>query len=174
MDVAAFRKAYGPWLDSVRPLMEAKDWKGAFPTFPFPSPTTSPWTPLSKPLAECKLALFSTAGVYLHDSQEPFDAENYEGDWSFREVPTDVRPEQIAFAHTHYDQTNAKEDLNCVVPLEPLRGLVAEGVIGGLISPFFSISGYCTRPDMVAEETGPRIAERLRELGADVFLNISV
>ncbi len=50
----------------------------------------------------------------------------------------------------------------------------AEGAIGGLVSPFFSISGYCTRPDLVAEETAPRIAERVAALGADVLLNVAV
>lgn len=174
MDLAAFRKAYPGWLEEVRPLLEVKDWKGAFPSFPFPQTAGTPWTPLGKPLEQCRVALLSTAGVYLRDTQEPFDAENYEGDWSFREVPCDLRPEQTAIAHTHYDHANAEEDLNCVVPLAPLQGLVAEGVIGELISPFFSISGYCTRADMVAEETGPRIAERLRELGADVLLNVPV
>jgi D-proline reductase (dithiol) PrdB len=174
MDVTAFREAYGPWLEETRPLLEAADWKGAFATFPFPRPAEAPWSPLEKPLAECRVALLSTAGVYLRDSQQPFDAENIEGDWSFREVPCSAKPADLSIAHTHYDHANAEADLNTVLPLDRLRELQAEGFIGELLSPFFSISGYCTRPDLVAEETAPRVVERMKALGADALLNVAV
>lgn len=174
MDVAAFREAYGPWFDEVKPMLEAADWKGAFATFPFPRPTTTPWTPFTKPLSECRVALLSTAGVYLKESQERFDAENIEGDWTFREVPTSITPQDWEIAHTHYDHTSAEADLNAVVPLERLRELERDGVIGELLSPFFSVSGYCTRPDKIAEGAGPQIAERVRSLGADLLLNVAV
>jgi D-proline reductase (dithiol) PrdB len=174
MDLAAFKAAYGPWLDKVRPLLEAKNWKEAFATYPFPTPQAAPWTPFTKDLSACKVALVNSAGVYVKGEQEPFDAENVEGDWRFREVPTDIRPDQVAIAHTHFDHTVAEQDLNCVFPLDPLRGLAAEGVIGEFLSPVFSISGYCTTADKITEESAPAIVARLQEMGADVVLNIPI
>jgi hypothetical protein len=35
-------------------------------------PRPIPWTPLAKPLSECNVALFSSAGIALKDDQ-PFD-----------------------------------------------------------------------------------------------------
>lgn len=174
MDVAAFQEAYGPWFKEVKPLLEASDWKAAMANFPYPQPATAPWTPFGKDLKDCRVALLSTAGVYLKDSQQPFDAENIEGDWTFREVPTSITPKDIAIAHTHYPHASAETDLNAVLPLDRLREFVEEGLIGELLSPLFSVSGFCTRPDKVAEETAPQIAERVKALGADLLLNVAV
>ena len=174
MDVAGFREKYGPWMEEVRPLLEAKDWKSAFASYPFPQPATAPWTPFSKELGQCRVALLSTAGIYLKDSQQRFDAENIEGDWSFRELPRTIKPDEVALAHTHYDHASADADLNAVLPLDRLGELEKEGVIGELLTPIFSISGYCTRPDLVAEQTAPQIAARVKEMRADVLLNIPV
>ena len=38
-----------------------------------------PWKPLNKPLADCRLALVTTAGVHLA-GQNPFDVSAKEGD----------------------------------------------------------------------------------------------
>lgn len=174
MDLAAFKADYGPWLEQVRPLLEAAKFKEAFATYPFPQPRTAPWTPFSKDLSACKVALVSTAGVYVKGEQQPFDAENIEGDWTFREVRTNLRADQVVIAHTHFDHTVAEQDLNCVLPLERLHELAAEGVIGELLSPFFSISGYCTTADKIVEQSAPAIVARLKEMGADVLLNIPI
>ncbi|RMD94227.1 MAG: hypothetical protein D6813_02590, partial [Calditrichaeota bacterium] len=48
-----------------------------------------PWTPLKKPLDQCKLALVSTAGFVLPD-QKPFDNTIKGGDWSYRIIPDDI------------------------------------------------------------------------------------
>lgn len=174
MDLAAFKAAYGPWLEEVRPLLEAGNWKEGFKTYPFPKPAAAPWTPFTKDLKDCRVALVSTAGVYVKGGQEPFDAPNIEGDWTFREVPTSIRADQVGIAHAHFDHEVAEKDLNCVLPLERLHELAAEGVIGKLLSPFFSISGYCTRADKITEESAPGIVERVQEMGADVVLNIPI
>ncbi|MCZ6841216.1 MAG: glycine/sarcosine/betaine reductase selenoprotein B family protein [SAR324 cluster bacterium] len=174
MDLAAFKAAYGPWLESVRERMEAGDFKEAFKTYPFPQPADAPWTPFTKELGQCKVAVLSTAGLYLEGEQTPFDAPHIEGDWTFREVPTDTPAEKMGMAHTHFDHGVAEQDLNSVLPLDRLRELQAEGVIGELLSPFFSITGYCTRADKLTEETAPAIVARLQEMGADVLLNIPI
>lgn len=174
MDFEAFRARYPGWLEATRPLLEAKNWKESFKTYPFVVNEDCPWTPLEKPLAECRLAMLSTAGLYLPGEQPPFRAEDYEGDWTFRELPTDVAPEQFAIAHDHYDHAWAEQDRNCVYPLQRLRELQAEGFIGEIAATHYSISGYCTRADLVAEHTALEIAKHAAQSGVDVLLHIPV
>jgi hypothetical protein len=40
------------------------------------------WTPVTKPLSECVVSLFTTGGIHLR-SDPPFDVDNPHGDWSF-------------------------------------------------------------------------------------------
>ncbi|HKI98516.1 MAG TPA: glycine/sarcosine/betaine reductase selenoprotein B family protein [bacterium] len=174
MDVETFRSRYPAWLEATRPLLEAKDWGASFKTYPFAVNTESPWAPQAKPLAECRVALLSTAGLYVPGEQPPFRAEDIEGDWSFRELPEGVAPEALAIAHDHYDHTRAETDRNCVYPHARLRELATAGVIGEVASRHYSISGYCTRPDHIVERSAPQIVQRLRQDRVDVLLHVPV
>ena len=174
MDIAEFRARYPAWLDTVRPLLEAKNWKDAFLTYPFPVHDQAPWTPMTRPLAECRVAMLSTAGLYVKDDQPRFKAEHIEGDWTLRELADEVPLAALDIAHTHYDNARAREDVNCVYPLERLRELAAAGVIGGLATRHYSISGYCTRADWITERTAPQVVERLQADRVDVLLHIPV
>lgn len=174
MDIPAFRERYPAWLEAARPFLDVKDWTAAFKGYPYPIHDEAPWTPLAKPLAQCRLAVLTTAGLYVAGEQPPFNAEDIEGDWTLRELPDDVALDALDIAHTHYDHTRAREDLNCVYPHDRLRELVADGVVGALASRHYSISGYCTRADLVAERTAPQMVERLRADGVDALLHIPV
>ena len=57
-------------------------------------PVTTTMTPLRKPLAECSVALATTAGLSL-PGQPPFDTTIKMGDSSFREIPSDVVLESL-------------------------------------------------------------------------------
>lgn len=174
MDTAAFRAAYPQWLEQTRPLLEAADWKAAFKTYPFVVNDDAPWTPLAKPLAQCRVAMLTTAGLYVPGEQPPFRAADIEGDWTFRELPDDVPAERLAIAHDHFDHGRAEQDINCVYPHARLRELVAEGVLGGLTPVHYSISGYCTRPDLLVEHTVPEVVASLRQQRADVLFHVPV
>ncbi len=174
MNIAAFQTAYPGWLEQARPYLEAADWKSSFRDFPYVKNADSPWTPLEKPLRECRVAMLSTAGLYLKEDHAPFSAGDIEGDWSFRELPEDAPSGQLAIAHEHYPQKHVEQDLNCVYPRDRMAELVAQGVIGELAPRNFSISGYCTRVDKVVEETVPQIVERLKADRVDALLHIPV
>lgn len=174
MALEPFRAAFGPWLEQVRPLLEARDWGPAFKSYPFVRNSRVPWSPLEKDLSRCRVALLTTAGLYLKGEQEPFDAAVIEGDWSHREFPAETPAEALGIAHDHYDHARALEDINSVLPLDRFRELEAEGVIGELAGTVFSITGYCPRADMIAEETTPKIVAGLKALEADVLFHIPV
>jgi D-proline reductase (dithiol) PrdB len=174
LDVERFRAAYPAWLAAMRPLLEARNWKDAFKTYPYAVNTESPWTPLGKPVAQCRIAVLTTAGLYLAGAQPPFRATDIEGDWTVRELPGDVTVERIAIAHDHYDPARARADLNCVFPIDRLREMVDDGLIGELADVHYSISGYCTRADQVAEHTAPQVVARARQDRVDALLHIPV
>ena len=67
-----------------------------------------PETILSKPLAECKVALLSTAGVHLK-TDIPFNLDLYPGDHTVRIVPGDAREEDLTVTHMYYDTKSAKK-----------------------------------------------------------------
>jgi len=61
-------------------------------------------------LTQSRLLFISSAGGYLRDSQEAYDAENVLGDYTIRRFAVNTPFDQIAYAHTHYDHTAVNAD----------------------------------------------------------------
>ena len=169
-----FRQQYQRWLAATKPLLEAGAFKRAFATYPFLRYVEAPWAPLRRPLCESTLALVSTAGLYLKETQTPFDAANIEGDTSYRVFPHTVQPGQLGIAHEHYPHHYAEQDLNTVLPLEHLHALVREGIIGRFATRVYSISGYLTDAAAFAEGSARHIAAQMRADGVEAALIIPV
>jgi hypothetical protein len=118
-------------------------------------------------LAQSRLLLISSAGGYLPDEQEPFDAANDLGDYSIRTFPVDTPFEQIAFAHDHYDHTAVTTDSQVLLPLQHLQDMVAAGKIGALTPSVISYSGYQPDISRTLDETIPAILQDAQEQQAD-------
>jgi D-proline reductase (dithiol) PrdB len=129
-----------------------------------------PWAALGRPLSECRVALIASGGIY-RSGQIAF---HFKDDASYRVIPTAVDTAELRATHFAYDLTDARQDVNAVFPLDTLRGLVAEGVIGGLVEEAYAFMGgiYSTR--RVTDELAPRLAERVVDQGADVALLVPV
>ena len=125
------------------------------------------WTPLTKPLSECVVSLFTTGGVH-HKSDEPFDIISAHGDWSFREIPNDISTSELTITHSHYSHVDADRDVNCMFPLDRLRELCDQGIIGGVASKSFSIMGFNPDPANLTEKTAPSLADGFKATGADL------
>ncbi len=110
-------------------------------------------------LSASRLILISSAGGYLPEKQQPFDAAHPLGDYTIRSFQTSTPLDQLAFAHDHYDHAAVNQDQQVLVPLRHLEDLVAERVIGELASSVVSFMGY--QPDVarVIEETIPAIVQ---------------
>ncbi len=134
------------------------------------------WTPLPKPLNRCNVALMTSAGIFLKDSQEGFDEErewaNPEwGDPTYRAIPRDVRQEQIGCSHLHINRTDLLEDVDVVLPIRAFTALENEGRIGALAAEHYSFMGYQERKLLDWRNTqGPELAARLKEQQVDVLL----
>lgn len=120
-------------------------------------------------LSQSKLALITSAGGYLKDSQQPYDAENDKGDYTIRVFPSDTALDSIAYAHTHYDHTAVDEDPQVLVPLRHLEDMVAEGKIGEL-APVISFMGYQPDAAQVVDETAPAIVKAAKEANVQAAL----
>lgn len=124
-----------------------------------------PWTPLRKPISSCRLALISSGGIMYRD-QPRFHRE----DASYRRIPKDAQRADLYIWHFGYPTADAEADPNCVFPLERLRELEAQGVIGELSDPAFAFMGGIYSARKVREELAPRILAELRAARVDAFL----
>ena len=127
------------------------------------------FTPLSRPLADSRVALVSSAGVHL-DDQEAFHVETVAGDPSYRLIPDDVDLGRLRFTHTHYDTSSAEEDPNVVFPIDRLHEAVTEGRIGATSSVHIGMMGFNPDPGSIADVTAPAVAEILSAEQVDVVV----
>jgi len=172
--IAAFRDRYADWWEGARGLIAEHRYGAAFQTYPWPTFAETPWAPVTKPLADSRLAVVSTGGLYRHGVDPPFDVEALEGDPSWRAIPRDAPPSSLSIAHTHFPNEMALADLNTIFPLSLLGELIGEGALGELAGTHYSTMGYQLRVADLAEGTAPLIAARMREEGVDVALIVPV
>lgn len=130
-----------------------------------------PWTPIAKPLAQCRLALVTTAGVH-HATHPPFDMQDAQGDPSFRELDGATIEADFRITHDYYDHRDAERDLNIVLPLARLREFVAEGTLGSLAERHYGFMGHIDGPHIatLSEQTAPAVAALLKAAGVDLVL----
>ena len=130
-----------------------------------------PWTPMAKPLAQCTVALITTAGVARNDDV-PFDQEGerrnpWWGDPTYRTIPQGTTESEVKLYHMHIDPRFGQEDLDVVLPMRRLGELASEGVIGRPADTHYSIMGYQLRPQVLESETAPAIAREMKAQGVD-------
>jgi D-proline reductase (dithiol) PrdB len=172
--IAEFRARYADWWPAARPLLAAHEYAAAFKTYPWPSLPDTPWTPLTRPLSACRVAVVTTAGLYRPGLDAPFDTDALEGDPSMRALPVGTPRQHLAIAHPHFNHEVADADINTIYPIERLETLRAAGVIGALAPTHHSLMGFTTRAADLAEGTAPAIAASMRHEGVDVALVIPV
>jgi D-proline reductase (dithiol) PrdB len=150
---------------SFRPMYEGR---GAFPGEEEPV-----WAPFEKRLAESRIALLTSAGMYLKDSQPSFDLEHEQthpewGDPSWRSIPTSSEPADVRIAHLHINDEDLLADPEIALPARLLERLAGEGVIGGAAAEHLSVMGYQDR-DLAGwrDKTAPELVAHLRDQNAD-------
>ena len=127
-----------------------------------------PWTPLVKPLPQCRVALASSGGIYRRD-QPPFELHD---DTTIRTIPTDTPAADLAVRHFGYPTADAERDPNCVFPLERMRELVAAATVGALAPTALTFMGGIYSQRRVHAELLPRVVDFLKPLQVDLFLLI--
>ena len=150
---------------TFRPLYEGR---GTFPGEEAPV-----WATFEKRLAESRIALLTSAGIYLKGSQPSFDLEREQtrpewGDPSWRPIQAAAKPEDLGVAHLHINDEDLLADPEIALPMNLLGELASEGVVGGAAAEHVAVMGYQDRSlrDW-RDKTAPEVIAHLRSQSAD-------
>jgi D-proline reductase (dithiol) PrdB len=151
---------------STRLFLRAYPWRRIAPT---------PWSPLRKPAAECRVALVSSAGFVL-PGQPPFDDTIRGGDCTFRVIPgtADVRTFIDCHRSESFDHRGMRQDPNLAFPLDRLRELAADGIVGQAAPRHLSFMGSITAPGRLIRDTAPAAVDTLVADQVDLALFVPV
>ena len=153
---------------SFRPLYEGRG--------PFRGEEEPVWAPFEKRLSEARIALLSSAGLYVRGRQPSFDLDREQehpewGDPTWRVIPASASGAEVGVAHLHINDADVLADSEIALPMRLLASLAEEGVIGGAVAEHVAVMGYQDRhlPDW-RSTTAPAIIEHLRTQGADALV----
>ena len=129
---------------------------------------STPWT-VAKPASKSRFAIISTAGIQRR-GEPPFAV----GSADFRLLPGDLSAADLVMSHisTNFDRTGFQEDHNVVFPIDRLRELEAEGVIGSVAAMHYAVMG-ATPPEKM-EANARNLAGMLKKDQVDAVLLVPV
>jgi D-proline reductase (dithiol) PrdB len=138
------------------------------------APQEIPWTPLDRPLTESAVALVSSAGLALK-TDRPFD-QYLERDnpwWSdpgCRLLPRDTTGADVRLYHMHMNPGLVEQDLNTLMPLQPLKALAARGVIGATAQNHYAYMGYTLQPAALLAQGAPDMIRQMKAEGVNIVV----
>jgi D-proline reductase (dithiol) PrdB len=145
-------------LDKVRDIREGGGFDG------------NPWVD-GPPLAQRRVAVITTAGLHVREDR-PFAPGAAATD--YRVIPGTAgaggHASELVMSHlsVNYDRTGFQQDLNVVLPLDRLRELAREGVIGSVADFHYSFMGAA--PIRQLEPAARRLAGLLKQDKVDAVL----
>lgn len=167
------RHTFGVWGFSVMASLGdlSLKYRVFLRAYPYRRVDWSPGAVLMKSLSEARVAAITSAGYYLPD-QPPFDTSIRGGDTSYRVIPqhVDVQALRIGHRSDSFDSRGMQADKNLALPLDRLRELERDRVIGAVAPRHFSIMGSITAPGRLMSTTAPEIASLLHEDQVDAVL----
>jgi D-proline reductase (dithiol) PrdB len=133
-----------------------------------PAFESQPWV-AGAPLARRRVAIISTAGLHRRGDR-PFTW----GSNDYRVISGDLSAGELVMSHVsvNFDRTGFQQDLNVIFPLDRLRELAAEGVIGSVAAFHYSFMGATTPQEM--EPVARGLAALLKKDGVDAVLLVPV
>ena len=151
---------------SLRAFLKAYRWRTIDPV---------PVAPMEKPLSECRVALFSSAG-FVVPGDEPFNDSVRGGDFTYRVIPADTELQKLEEHHRSdsFSHAGLEADRNMGLPLDRLHELEADGVIGSVSPRHISVMGSITAPGRYLRKTLPEATEILTSDEVDVALMVPV
>jgi len=131
------------------------------------------WAPFEQRLADARIAILTSAGLYLEGEQPSFDGEREKaeptwGDPTHRILPALLGGHSLGMMHLHVNHEDVLADPEIALPLRGLADLVAEGRVGSVAPNHVSVMGYQQAGlEGWRTETAPAIVELLRGQGTD-------
>lgn len=149
-----------------RLLLAAYRWRRLDPT---------PWAPVARPLRDSRIALVTSAGLYRPGVDRDF-GEKEGDDISVRLLPADVELSSLAVGQTSdaFDRSAIERDHNLALPLDRLRTLERDGIIGSVAPRHVSFNGSMLAPGRFIRDTAPEVVDVLRVDQVDAALFVPV
>lgn len=147
----------------------------------------APFAPLKKPLSEMRVGLLTSSGHYVEgEPHTPPEMAEYSQEEATRHIaeygrarpflsalPVDVPQEQMGVHQPGYDIRAALRDRNTVMPIDRMKELEAEGVIGEFAPTAYSFIGL-TSQIRLNKEDAPQWAERAKADGWEAAVLVPV
>ncbi|MEO5697607.1 MAG: glycine/sarcosine/betaine reductase selenoprotein B family protein [Burkholderiaceae bacterium] len=161
-----------PYLQRISTYYEALGYGAPYAWAEF---TQVPFQPLVKPLAQCRLALITTAAPFRADQGDQGPGAPYNAGAKFYSVYSgdtsqdhDLRISHVAIDRQH----TTAADPGSYFPLPALRRAVASGRVGAL-APRFHGAPTNRSQRVTLEVDGPELVARCRADGADAVLLVA-
>ena len=167
---------------TVRYIDRTRAWYSALGYDPYRWPCYSdvPFTPLSKPLTESRVALVTTAAPFRPELGDQGPGAEYNGAAKFFDVftrpmvPTSDDDHDLRISHIGYDRNHTTaDDRNTWLPVPRLNEAVAAGRIGALTDRIYAVPTV-RRQRSTIEDHAPQIAAMIAQDAADVALLVPV
>jgi hypothetical protein len=137
-----------------------------------------PWTPLHKPVRDCKFGLVTSGGIYHKVEGHPFNLEREKkeqiwGDPSYRKIPMAITQEEVGVSHLHINTRDILQDVNILLPIDRFKTLISEDRIAGLADygySFMGFQGYPPDTTLWEKEYGPQVAGNFLAESVDCVL----
>lgn len=135
---------------------------------PCPTFNSTPWI-TGLPLSKRRVAIITTAGLHRR-GDSPFGV----GAADYRIIPAEIPANDLVMSHisTNFDRSGFQQDWNVVFPMDHLRELVEEKVIGSVSDYHYSFMG-ATDPVRM-ETTARNLALIMKKDGVDAVLLVPV
>ena len=163
-----WRNRYGRWQSERGSNAVNGDVGDAYP---FVKNEHAPFWPARRALPMLNLALISSAGAFI-DGTNAFDTSASGGDFTFREIPSQIDAEDLRFATRGYDPASVLADSNSLLPLARLFEFESNGIIGQLNPVFWSFAGFVPDAARLVEAMLPKILERIKRYEVQAALLI--
>ena len=126
--------------------------------------------PAVKDMAHATVALVTSGGIVVKGNPDHIESSSASkfGEYSLEGV-VDLDENTFETAHGGYDPVYANEDADRVLPVDVMRDLEKEGVIGKLHEKFYATVGNGTSVAN-AKKYGAEIGKRLKEDGVDAVI----
>lgn len=135
----------------------------------------APFTPLAKPLKDCRLGLLSTSEIAIRfDPETEEDPITEEGFRSVYAVPADTPTEKLYSRTSSFDSyATTLDDVNSFFPVDRFREAVAAGRFAGYPDRFYGCYNNYSQRKVLAEEA-PKALAWAREDNLDAVVLVPV
>lgn len=159
----ATQRIFVSYIDKSREYYAAQGYKNPYH---WARNAEAPFTRLSKPLAESRIGIVTTASIVEGDDEPAL----FSVPLVVFSAPTSPPPSTLYTNHRSWDkEATHTDDLGSFFPLQELANFAVEGRIGSVSPRFYgALTQYSQRQTITAD--APEIARRCREDGVDAVL----